>query len=87
MNLKITIPNNYINYTNIYSMTNKQLQIYISEFTTLESIDRQCIYIQKMMILEEQSLLRHISPQEHRQEIVRLNQIFKALITAKEKML
>jgi hypothetical protein len=86
MDLKITIPKS-INYTKISVMTNKQLETYISEFTTLESIHRQSVYIQKRMMLEEQSLLRYVSPEEHRQNIVHFNQIFKALIIAKEKLL
>jgi hypothetical protein len=92
MDLKITIPKSDINYINLTlsnkeltPMTNQQIETYISEFTTLESIHKQSFYIQNMMILEEQSLLRLISPQEHRQKIIHLNQKFKALIMLKEK--
>jgi hypothetical protein len=87
MDLKITIPKTDVHSTNITQMTTKELEIYISQFTTFDSIHKQCLYIQKMMILEEQSLLRYVSPKEHRQNIVHFNQIFKALITVKHKML
>jgi acetolactate synthase small subunit len=87
MDLKITIPRNNADSINITPLTNTQLESYIGIFNTLEEVDKHCIYIQKRMILEEQSLLRKISPKEHRQEIIRLNQIFKALISVRQKML